>query len=80
MMKLCKKCNILKELKDFTNSPNRKDKVSFYWTKCNKKYLKEYYKNNKEKSQEWHKEYYKNNIDKIKKYRKDNKDKLKKIG
>ena len=74
-MKICKTCNIEKELLEFRKGRNKcKECTSIY----NKEYMIKYREENKEKLKEEQKEYYRKNSDNIKKnvkkYRDDNKD------
>ena len=80
--KLCKKCNIEKDIEQFRL---KKQKNKYYrycyckecekiekqkYKEANREYSKNYYKKNKEKYAEKRKKYYIENQDKIKKYRK----------
>ena len=83
-MKICKRCNTLKELSDFNINLKLKSGLGSNCKCCrleiNKKYnddnsekRKQYYIDNSEYKKQYTKEYRKNNVDKIKQYEKDNK-------
>lgn len=65
-MKFCSKCNIDKELSNFSKRVRSKDGLSNWCKDCNKEYLKSYYMTNKENLDEKNKEYYYKNIEHIK--------------
>ena len=48
-MKECYKCGETKEQSEFSINENKKDKLNAECKECQKKYFKQYYKNNKEK-------------------------------
>lgn len=48
-MKNCYKCGINKNISEFSINKNKADKLNSECKECQKKYFKEYYKNNKEK-------------------------------
>lgn len=76
-MKKCTKCNIEKELSDFSKNKSSKDGLRPSCKSC----VKEYYKSNADTIKEYNKEHYKANADKknkqSKKYYKSNADKIK---
>jgi len=91
-MKVCKKCNVEKELTEFTKDSKSKDKLRNNCRECRKKDSLIYYHENKQwlkiKSKEWEEKnkdvlkqkkkiYRENNKEYAKKYRLNNKDKAK---
>lgn len=90
-MKTCTKCEIEKELDQFSKGKGTKDGLQYWCKECIKEYRhdnkerlmerqKEYNKKNKERIVDHKKEYYKNNKDErdaySKRYRKNNKNKI----
>lgn len=66
MLKICSKCKIVKDVKNFSKSTIEKDGLQNHCKKCNKQwrkdhptYLKQWYENNKESHKEYYKEYHK---------------------
>ena len=76
--KICKKCNVEKNIDEFVKNKNCKDGYENTCKLCRKKYNKKYNEENKEKISEKNKEYYCNNKEEIKakskEYYNDNKD------
>tara|TARA_B110000967_G_scaffold95356_1_gene97974 strand:+ start:116 stop:781 length:666 start_codon:yes stop_codon:yes gene_type:complete len=79
-MKKCIKCNIEKELTEFSKAKCNKDGLQSKCKTCFKKYLKEYRKSNKEKIKEQKKEYYQANNERSKEYYQANKERSKELG
>lgn len=85
MVKTCSKCKVEKDVTEFYKDKTRKYGVHSQCKLCCKEYLKEYYKDNKEKLKQGKKEYnkkrYETNKEKIKEqhkeYRKNSKEKIK---
>ena len=77
--KICSICKNILHISKFNKNKNCKYGVSSRCKECDRKYYKEYYKNNKEKIIETNKEYYEDNKEKIYKrtrqYAIDNKEK-----
>ena len=67
--KICRKCNIEKELSEFYKCDNGRNYMA-RCKDCNKLKKQDYYKNNKEKIVEYKRKYYQNNKEKIAEYRK----------
>jgi hypothetical protein len=65
-MKLCKKCNVNKELEYFSKSKSSKDGLNNWCKECNKEYLRSYYFENKELYSNRSKKYYELNFNIIK--------------
>jgi hypothetical protein len=57
-MKNCTKCNINKDLTEFSKRKSSKDGLNLWCKNCNKSYLKTYYLENKERLDEINKEHY----------------------
>lgn len=80
MKKVCRKCNIERDISEFCKSKANSDGLQSYCKKCMRKIREKSYKANKEINSERAKEYYKNNKDKINlkqiEYRKNNYDKI----
>lgn len=79
-MKICKKCNKEKVLKDFHKNKNKKDGVNNWCKECCRIYKKKYFENNKEKiylkrdkdkKRKWDNAYYIKHKDKIKEKQKE---------
>jgi hypothetical protein len=68
MNKTCIKCNISKNISNFSKNKNQKDGYYYYCKSCNKNMIQEkdwyknQYQNNKEYRRNWERNYYKNNI------------------
>jgi hypothetical protein len=67
-MKVCKKCDVKKELNEFHKWSKSKDGLKPYCKLCSSIDRKKYRENNKEKAIKESREYYYNNIDKIREY------------
>jgi hypothetical protein len=80
--KICNKCKVVKILDSFYNNKKGKYGKNPTCKLCNtahqKVYIKEYYKNNKQKIKQRSKQYYINNPEANKNYAKNNKERLKK--
>lgn len=70
-MKICKNCNIEKDLNSFPKSKSHRLGVKNICKSCNNEYNKKHYIQNKEKINKKHKEYRENNIE-IEKVRHEN--------
>jgi hypothetical protein len=68
-MKICVKCNIEKDLSDFTNNKTKKDGKCVYCRSCYAAINKEWRKNNPEKDKKIHDKWEKNNIEAVRKNR-----------
>jgi len=69
--KICSKCKIELNIKEFNNNIKEEDGLQMYCKKCNKQYQKDYYRRNKQKIDNNHKKYYKTYKIKINKKRKE---------
>lgn len=74
--KICKKCNIEKNIDEFTKNKKSKDGLKYWCKQCvkeyNKQYKKEYSIKNRDKIKNKKREYYKLNKEKINKHNKEN--------
>jgi hypothetical protein len=68
-MKICLKCNIEKDLSDFTNNKTKKDGKCVYCRSCYAAINKEWRKNNPEKDKKIHDKWEKSNIEAVRKNR-----------
>lgn len=69
-MKICSRCNIEKELSEFSNHSKTKDGLQSYCRECNKEKNKQWYLGNREKTLEKMKQYQLDNKEKYKEYQK----------
>lgn len=80
MPKICKRCNISKELTDYNFQNKKHNILEKYCKSCRKEDKKRYYANNTEAACEKSRQYYKNNKEKKREYgeqyRKNNKESL----
>lgn len=70
-MKLCKKCNTLKNLEYFSKDKTRSDGLQPYCKECVSLYKKQYSAKNKEKLTQYHAEYRENNKERLSSYHKE---------
>ena len=79
--RICSKCNIEKDIKEYSLRKSSSDGVSYWCRGCCKEKNKKYYKNNKEALKEYFKQYNKENKEALKEYfkqyREDNKEAIK---
>jgi hypothetical protein len=68
-MKICLKCNIEKDLSDFTNNKTKKDGKCVYCRSCYAAINKKWRDNNKEADKKIHDKWKSNNLDRVRKSR-----------